>query len=516
MSGAAGAMRKVAEIGELAEARGKRVGIGEEKILLVRDGGAVRAYAATCPHAGAPLDEGAVCGGRIVCPWHKGAFRVSDGALLEPPALDGLSRYPVRVDESGAVLVSPGKIPPERPREAPDARAMVVVGAGAAGAAAAAALREFGFGGRVVLVGREPGLPYDRTSLSKFVVSGEMAPGEVPPLLPPGFFEERRIERIEAEAVRLDAPARRVHLNDGRALPYDAALIATGGVPKRLGVPGADLPGVFVLRDRPDAAAILAAAPEGARAVVLGAGFIGLEAASALRKRKVDVTVVSPETAPFGKQFGPRLGAVFKGLHEANGVAFRPGAQASRLEGADRVEAVVLEDGTRLQADLVLAGVGVRPATGFVQGLALAEDGGIPVDAGMRAADGLYAAGDVALFPLPGGGKPTRIEHWRVAQQHARVAARNMLGGGGRYDGVPYFWTYHFGKRFDYLGHATEWDDVVVEGDTAEHAFVAFLVKEGRVVGVLGCQRERETAALSEGMRAPLPLDEALRTVRAA
>jgi nitrite reductase/ring-hydroxylating ferredoxin subunit len=337
-------MRKVAEFAELAEDRGKRVEIGEEKILLVRDGRAVRAYAAACPHAGAPLEEGAVCDGRIVCPWHKGAFRASDGALVEPPALDGLARYPVRVDEDGAVLVSAEKLPPEPPpprrrRRVSDRR---------------------GFGGAIALVGREPGLPYDRTSLSKFVVSGEMPPDAVPPLLPPEFFEERRIERIESEVVRLDAPGKRVHLRDGRALPYDAALVATGGAPKRLDIPGADLPGVFVLRDRPHAAAILAAAPKGARAVVLGASFIGLEAASALRKRGVEVAVVSPEPVPFGKQFGPRLGAVFKELHEANGVAFRLEAQASRLEGAGRVEGVVLEDGSRLPADLVVAGVGVR------------------------------------------------------------------------------------------------------------------------------------------------------------
>ncbi|HYI83075.1 MAG TPA: FAD-dependent oxidoreductase [Acetobacteraceae bacterium] len=518
-SGMDGPMRTVAEFGELAEGRGKRVEVDGEKILLVRDDDTVRAYAAECPHAGGPLEEGAVCDGRIVCPWHKGAFRVSDGALLEPPPLFALARYPVRVDELGAVFVSPRKIPPEPPpMAAQDARAMVIVGAGAAGSAAAAALREFGFGGTVTLIGREPGPPYDRTSLSKFVVSGEMPPGEVPSLLPPEFLAEQRIERIEAEAVRLDAHGKRVHLADNRSLPYNAALLAVGGTPKRLDMQGADLPGVHLLRDRPHAAAILASAPQGARAVILGASFIGLEVASGLRKRSVDVTVVSSEPVPFGKQFGPRLGAVFKELHEANGVTFRLGAQASRLEGSGRVEAAVLEDGTRLAADLVVAGVGVRPATGFVEGLELAKDGGIPVDAGMRAAaDGLYAAGDVALFPLPGEAEPTRIEHWRVAQQHARVAARNMLGGTERYGGVPFFWTYHYGKRFDYLGHATEWDDVVVEGDTGEHVFVALLMKKGLVVGALGCQRERATAILSERLRAPpLLADEAMRLVRSA
>lgn len=512
-----GSMQKVAELDELAEGRGKRVEIGGEKILLVRDGDAVRAYAAACPHAGGPLDQGAVCDGRIICPWHKAMFRVSDGALLEPPALDALARYPVQVDEHGAVLASPEKISPEPPDPAPDARTMVILGAGAAGAAAASALREFGFGGRVVLVGQEPGPPYDRTSLSKFVMSGGMKPGEVPALRPPEFFERQRIERIEAEIVRLDAPAKRVHLKDGRSLAYDAALVATGSVPKRLDVPGADLPGACVLRDRADAAAILARVREGARAVVLGSSFIGLEVASGLREQKVEVTVATPEPVPFGKQFGPRLGAMFRALHEANGVAFRFGAQASRLEGAGRVERVVLEDGTRLAADLVIVGIGVRPATGFVEGLALAADGGIPVDAAMRAGDGLYAAGDVARFPLPGQEKPARIEHWRVAQQHARVAARNMLGGTERYEDVPFFWTYHYGKRFEHLGHAAAWDEVSLDGDADRHEFVALQVKAGQVVGVLGCQRERATAILAERVRrAPLPADEALRLVRSA
>lgn len=504
-------MQQVATLAALSEDRGLRVEIGEEKILLVRDGDAVRAYSAICPHAGGPLEEGAVCNGRIVCPWHKGTFRVSDGALLEPPPLDRLARYPVRV-EGENIFVSPIKMaePPKKASAAAAQRTLLIAGAGAAGGAAALALREFGFDGRILMVGREPGLPFDRTCLSKFVVAAEMAPDDVPPLCDASFYDERRIERIEAEVQSLDVAQRRAALADGRALAFDAALIATGGVPKRLDIPGADLQGVHVLRTRQDAAAILADLRGGARAIILGASFIGLEVASGLRAQNIAVSVVWPESAPFVRQFGKKIGESLRALHEANGVAFHPGARAARLEGAGRVETVVLEDGSRLPADLVVIGVGVRPATDFVQGVARGEDGGLAVDAAMRVAEGVYAAGDVAAFPLTRGGRRARIEHWRVAQQQARVAARNMMGGSALYDGVPFFWTYHYGKNFEYLGHADAWQEEIILGDLDHQDFVALLVRDKEVSAVVACAHERQTAILAERMRNSLPVDEAM------
>ncbi|MET0401301.1 MAG: FAD-dependent oxidoreductase, partial [Cystobacter sp.] len=506
-AGEDGAMQRVARLAELEEGRGRRVELGAEKILLVREGDTVRAYQASCPHAGGPLEEGVIRAGRIICPWHKGNFRVSDGALCEPPALDSLARYPVQV-EGGVVYVTPRPIPPPEPSRREDPRTFVLVGAGAAGAAAASALRESGFGGRILLVGREPHAPYDRTSLSKFVISGDMAPGKVPPLRPPGFYAAKGIERIEARVTRLDVKARRVELEDGRSFSYDAALVAPGGEPKRLEVPGAGLEGVSTLRTLEDAEVLLAQAPPGARAVILGNSFIGLEAASALRHRKVEVTVVAPHDIPFVKQFGEQVGRMFKSLHERNGVVFRSGTTAARFEGKGRVSAVVLEDGERLAAELVLVATGVRPATGFLQGLVLREDGGIPVDASMRAAEGLFAAGDVAAFPL--GGRTVRIEHWRVAQEHARLAVRNMLGASEPYAGVPFFWTYHYTRRFEYLGHADVWDEVRIDGDLEGLSFVALLIKDGQVAAAIACDRERATAALLERMRAPVPVEEAL------
>jgi NADPH-dependent 2,4-dienoyl-CoA reductase/sulfur reductase-like enzyme/nitrite reductase/ring-hydroxylating ferredoxin subunit len=505
-------MKKVASLPDLPEDRGLRVEVDGEKILLVRDGDAVRAYSAICPHAGAPLEEGAVCNGRIVCPWHKGAFRLSDGALVEPPALDGLNIYPVRVD-GDEIFVEPKGEPQPPARSHADSRTFVIVGAGAAGATAAAALREFGFGGRVVLIGREPGLPYDRTSLSKFVVSGEMKPEETPLLRPEGYYATQRIEQIEAEVARFDVAKREVTLADKRKIAFDRALIAPGGEAKTPELPGVDKAGVHVLRSREDAAAILAELRPGARAIVLGSSFIGLEVASCLRAQKASVTVVSPEEIPFIKQFGEKIGRSIRSLHEANGVVFEAPAKAAKLEGEGRISGLVSEDGRRLAADLIVVGVGVRPATRFVVGSELTKDRGLPVDATLRLAEGIYAAGDAAAFPMAPDGKPTRIEHWRVAQQQARIAAANMLGGNRPYEDVPFFWTYHYGKNFEYLGHAESWDDEIVRGDISQQQFVSLFLRRGRVAAVVACERQRLTATLVERMRTPLMRDEALRMV---
>jgi len=505
-------MQKVASLADLPVDRGLRVEVGGEQILLVRDGDAVRAYSAICPHAGGPLEEGAVCNGRIVCPWHKGAFRVSDGSLVEPPALDGLSRYPVRLD-GGDIYVEPKAEPQPQARSHADSRTFVIAGAGAAGGTAAAALRGFGFGGRILLIGREPGLPFDRTSLSKFVVAGEMKPEETPLLRPDDYYTKHKIERIEAEVARFDVTRRELTLADNRTIAFDCALIAPGGEAKTPEIPGVDKAGVHVLRSREDAAAILGDLRPGARAIILGSSFIGLEVASCLRAQKASVTVISPEEIPFARQFGEEIGRSIRSLHEANGVVFEAPAKAAKLEGEARISELVLEDGRRLAADLVVVGVGVRPATRFVVGAELTKDKGLPVDATLRLAEGIYVAGDAAAFPLGPEGKPIRIEHWRVAQQQARIAAANMMGGNRPYEDTPFFWTYHYGKNFEYLGHADTWDDEVVRGDIAKQQFVALFLQGERLAAVVACERQRLTSALVERMRAPLMRDEALRMV---
>ncbi len=490
-------MQQVARRSEVPQDRPLKVKLGETDIILVRDGDTVRAYGATCPHAGAPLEQGAVCDGRIVCPWHKAMFAVADGALLEPPALDPLPRYEVRL-EGEAVLVASEPMPRPAAAATNDERVFLIVGAGAAGTAAAAALREFGFGGRVVLLGAEPEAPYDRTALSKFVLEGGMAPDDVAPLRPAGFYAEQRIERRVGVATRLDAAAKRVMLKDGSVITYDAALLCPGGAPNRLDVPGAELAGVHLLRSLADARALLPRAQANARAVVIGGGFIGLEAASALSKHGLAVTAVTPGEVPFAKQFGLEVARALRRLHEANGVAFVTGRVVG-IEGEDRVTGVTLESGRVLGAELVLGAIGVHPATAFADGLARGEDGSLAVDGGMRVVDGLYAAGDIATFPFGDG--TTRVEHWRVAQQQARVAARNMLGGAATFEQAPFYWTYHHGKRIEMLGHPSSFDEVVVDGDLDDMTFVAKQMRDGQVVGVVACQREAETAALAPSFR---------------
>lgn len=484
----------VGAIDDLAMGAMREVAVGDDTALLIRDEDGIHAVAAHCPHAGAPLAQGVRDGARLVCPWHKATFCVRTGDVLEPPALDALARYEVVVEAGRILLTAAAPTPPAAP--APDPRCFVIVGAGAAGAVAAQTLRQAGFGGRVVMLDRENRVPYDRTVLSKYALSGEKG-AEKTPLQTQAFYREHGIERRTGEVTQLDAQRRLVTCADGTSTSYDAALVATGGVPQRPDLPGVDLGGVFVLRSRADADAILARAERSERVVVLGASFIGMEVAASLRERGLDVTVAGREETPLAKQLGPEIGRAMQALHERQGVRFRLGRGVTALRGGPDVTDVVLDDGETLPADLVVIGFGVRPATGFVTGLDLHEDGGIPVDARLRAADGLYAAGDIARFPAHDG-EPIRVEHWRVAEQHGRVAALNMLGQDVAYRATPVFWTIQYMKRVDYIGHAAEWDAIVMHGDLTKPEFLAYFVKDGAVLAAAGMGRDQDTAALGE------------------
>lgn len=279
--------------------------------------------------------------------------------------------------------------------------------------------------------------------------------------------------------------------------------------------PGQDLGNIFTLRSEADAQTILEGSQPGVRTVVIGGSFIAMEAASCFALRKLPVTAVVQEDVPFAKQLGPEVGRILQKWHENHGILFRLRSEVERFEGMRIVRYVVLKSGERIPADVVVIGAGVRPATDFAGNLPKRDDGGILADSHLRAAEDVYVAGDLAVFPEVYSGLTARIEHWRVAEQQGRAAAGNMLGRGKPFESVPFFWTNHFGTRFDYIGHADEWDEVILQEGKESPAFLAFYIKQGRVVAASACRHDREIAALHEllRLRRVPPLDEIRRGV---
>jgi NADPH-dependent 2,4-dienoyl-CoA reductase/sulfur reductase-like enzyme/nitrite reductase/ring-hydroxylating ferredoxin subunit len=499
------------------------------QVLLTRQQGQVHAFAPNCPHYGAPLEKGQVVNGKLICPWHHACFRLDSGHLCEPPALDDLPAYAVR-EAGGRILVQVPENPPastDKPEATPtaevggtppppaappaDTRTFVIVGGGAAGEFAAQTLRREGFAGRVVLVSAEDKLPYDRTKLSKAYLAGKAKP-EALPLREHDFYTQQKVELLAATRVTgVDTTQQEIQLEGQPPLHYDQLLLAPGGTPNLLPkLPGHDLPGVLPLRTQADADALLAATKDAKQVVVIGSSFIGMEAASSLVAEGRQVTVIAQEKVPFARVLGPEIGTMFQKLHEQKGVKFETEAEVTALVGAGgRVAGVQLKTGQTLPAQAVVLGVGVRPATDFLQSaFSLEKDGGLAVNEFLQAAENVYAAGDIARFPLAATGQPTRIEHWRVAQQHGQVAARNMLGQREKFTAAPFFWTQQYGKSLRYAGHAERWDEIIYQGDVAKQDFLAFYVLDNRIVAAAGMNHDTEmmyiTELLTQG-RLPTP-----------
>ena len=482
---------------------------GPVEIMVIRREDAVLAMSRACPHYGLPLTAGHLDGDRLICAFHHACFDVSTGRQTEPPGKGDLRRYDVTVTDGRVLVEVPeGADPhpaPAHVRRGTDPRRAVIVGSGTAANACAFTLRDEGFEGEVEMISLETELPYDRTLLSKSVRAGGEGPRPVT-TVSQDALDERDIVLSEGTLSDIDAAAGRIALSDGGTRPFDMLLIATGGEARRLDVPGADLAGVHALRDRAQAERIAQEAGGARSAVLVGGGFIGLEAALSLAKRGVEVHVVMRDEVPLVRIVGERVGRAIMAEHEAKGVVFHPGAELAAFEGNGRLGAVRLGDGRTLGADLAIVAVGVRPATS-IGGLDLGEDGGVRVanDLSVPGLRGVWAAGDIARAPTPWG--EVRIEHWRVAQQHGQRAARAMLGRPVPSLGVPFFWT-ALARQYRYLGHAEGWDDIRFDGAPEDGAFVASYVKDGRVMAMMGAGRDAELAAahariLREG--GPLP-----------
>ncbi|MFP5406715.1 MAG: NAD(P)/FAD-dependent oxidoreductase, partial [Gammaproteobacteria bacterium] len=346
--------------------------------------------------------------------------------------------------------------------------------------------------------------PYDRPNLSKDYLAGE-APEEWIPLRDADFYRNLDVDFLADDPVlAVDPAAGQARLTSGRTLSWEGLLLATGAAPVRLPIPGADKPHVHTLRTLADSRAIIAQAEGGRRAVVIGASFIGLEVAASLRARGVEVEVVAPDPVPLARVLGEQLGSFVRGLHESHGVRFHLGRKPAAIH-ADRVD---LDDGTSLAADLVVMGVGVRPRTELAQAAGLRVEKGVLVDDRLRAAPGIFAAGDIARFPDARTGQPVRIEHWVVAERMGQAAARNMLGADEPFHDAPFFWSMHYDATLRYVGHAESWDQVEVHGSLENHDALVAYRQGGRVMAVVTLGRDR--AGLEAGAAIERRDDDAL------
>ena len=462
--------------------------VGEEEVLLVRSGSEIFAIDAHCSHYHGPLAEGLVTGEGIRCPWHHACFDLRTGEAVRAPALAPLAVWKVERDAERIVISEKREQPKPSVKGPVDAPGqIVIVGGGAAGFSAAEMLRRQDYRGSIVMLSNEAAAPVDRPNLSKDYLAGS-APEDWLPLRPDDFYAEAKIDlRLKTEVTSIDTKARKIVLSSGEAIPYDRLLLATGAEPVRLPIPGADQPHVHVLRSLADCRAIIAQADGARRAIVIGASFIGLEAAAALRARNVEVHVVGLEARPMERVLGPEMGDFVRSLHEEHGVIFHLGDTVTGIDG----KRATLKSGGVIEADVVVVGVGVRPR------LALAEKAGLAIDRGVTvnkyletSVSGIYAAGDIARWPDPHSGENIRVEHWVVAERQGQTAARNMLGQNEVFDAVPFFWSQHYDVPINYVGHAEKWDAIAVDGDIAGKDCLLRYKRGGRVLAVASIYRD--------------------------
>ncbi|OLD74323.1 MAG: pyridine nucleotide-disulfide oxidoreductase [Verrucomicrobia bacterium 13_1_20CM_54_28] len=459
----------------------------DEQVLVARRGDELFAIGATCTHYGGPLAKGLLVDCTVHCPWHHARFDLRTGEAIAAPALNNVACY--KIDKREAQFFVTSKIdekPVRKPKSSP--ASVVIVGAGAAGGAAAEMLRREGYDGPVRLIGADEFLPYDRPNLSKDYLAGT-ASEEWIPLRSADFYREQKIDTFTNTSVTaIDPQEKKVTLTDGRSLGYGALLLATGAEPVRLAIPGGDLPHVYYLRTLTDSRRIIDKAKSSKRAVVIGASFIGLEVAWSLRERKLEVAVVGKGSLPLEKVLGGELGTVIRETHEANGVKFHLGRKPAAIQ--DRH--VELDDGTKLDCDLVVLGIGVRPNTAIAKQAGIATDNGVLVDEFLKTnVPGIFAAGDIARWPDPRAGR-IRVEHWVVAQRQGQTAARNILGADEAFNLPPFFWSNHFDLHIHYVGHGGGDDRSTVSGNVkAKDASVIFRAGEN-VTAVASIGRDVE------------------------
>jgi apoptosis-inducing factor 3 len=476
--------------------------VGEDRVFVWRNGNRLKAYGAECPHLGAPLNEGVVVGATLRCPWHHACFNLATGEATAAPAFDALREYPVTLEDN---RFSVGRASAQAPRQAAERDAslgtLAIVGGGPAGFAAADALRKLDWRGGISIFSEDAEQPYDRTLLTKDYLDGAFGDDRLPIArhsltdLGVDFEGETRVQQIEPGRKRL-------RLANGDERPYTKLLLAMGAAPRRLDVPGGDLPHVMVLRSLRDCRRILANATSGARVAVVGGSFIAMEAAASLFSRGLSVEVIAPEEHPLEKVFGRELSDLILKAHVEKGVRLHLGAKIARIEGKQ----ICLQGGERVEADIVVVGIGVEPRLQLAEAAGLALNRGLLVDSRLKTSDpDIFAAGDIARWPDPHTGENIRVEHWVVAERQGQVAAANMLGGDESFTMVPFFWTKHFDLSIRYVGHAETWDETLVEGDLAHRDGLVRFRRAGRDLAVVTVERDGDSLRAELAMEREFP-----------
>ncbi|RDW81991.1 apoptosis-inducing factor [Coleophoma cylindrospora] len=494
-------------------------GVEEGKVLLVNVGGNTTALGSKCTHYGAPLVKGVLTGdGRITCPWHGACFKASNGDIENAPAIDALPCFKLS-EKNGSIYVTGDEQSIKGSRRKPNMKItgsagsekVVIVGGGSGAIGTLEALRENGFKGAITMISSEGYLPIDRTKLSKALIADESKIA----LRDDAWFKSGSVDVVSDEVTGVDFSSKKVSTKSGTSYPYTKLVLATGGSPKSLPLPGfKELENIFLLRTVPHVKSILAAIGEkNKKIVIIGSSFIGMEVANAVAKDN-DVSVVGMEKVPLERVMGEEVGKIFQKSLEKNGVKFymEAGVEKASPSKSDssKVGSIELKGGTSLEADLVILGTGVGPATTFLKdnkAVELQKDGSLKTDESFAVAGlkDVYAVGDIATYPYhgPGGdGSLTRIEHWNVAQNAGRGVAAHIINPSAKPKAfIPIFWS-ALGAQLRYCGNTVNgWDELVLKGEPSEAKFVAYYCKGETVVAVGSMQVDPVMVQASELMR---------------
>lgn len=482
--------------------------VGDDDVVLARRGNEFFAVGSSCTHYHANLVEGLIVDEELRCPLHHACFSLRTGMPLHAPALDAIPRW--RVERVANSIFVREKLPelalyPEANASTPpnSPSSVVIIGGGAAGLAAADMLRRKGYESPVTIISADDSAPYDRPNVSKDYLQGqEPLPDEWMNLRLPTYYSEQKIDLVlNSRVSSIDARQKQVQLDNGKTHSFGTLLLATGSDVNKIPIPGARDSDVFYVRTWSDARAIFKRIATAKQVVVVGSSFIGCEVASAIRSRGVNVHVISRDHVPFERTLGAEVGRFFRALHESHGVVFHPKSTVTRMDGNQ----ATLNDGTKLHADFLVLGVGVRPSVALAEQAGLKVDNGIVVNQYLETSvPGIFAAGDIARWPDPHSGRQIRVEHWVVAERHGQIAARNILGYREPCDLIPYFWTQQFDVSLRYVGHAEKWDAVEIDGNLEAQNCAVKYKQSGKTVAVATIGRDIQSLECEAAMEASL------------